>query len=296
MIDISTDFGRAVYLSNVALNEGNAVALLDSIIQEMSGDEQLSKAAIKHRADEIRHEVIVRKRLAELGLMPADVTPLKNAADRLYTKLGPRTVAEKYGVLQVLEEYAVDHYTEIANAFRPDDLETAEMFDGIVRDEASHLRYCAAVGAKLGGKEHIQTMDRYRRTYLESINDPLFPDPAVEVFDKAKHFAMWESWGEKADPSACGAGLIIPGFCGGFIDQIGTTSNVYLHGLRTNPAKPLSDKIRTMVTMREAMIAAVKGAGFTRGFMTTNNMVIERGFSERLGWTRNGEYIIAGVF
>jgi hypothetical protein len=296
----STPLGRSLLLSSVVSNEMSAVRLLSEILHDIKSvgvDERIVTMVERHRNDEIRHDEIIRERMSELGFSVAALDAFAAPGLDLYERLRPRDFAEKYAIIQVMEETAEDNYSAISTAFRGSDKDTAKLLDLIVYDERSHLKYCSLIAREFGGATHEALISSYRDEVKAMMSRNRSGSlPPIEIFDHRSHFEMWQSWGPKADPSACGAGLIIPGFCGGFADQIGNTSTVYLHGLRANPKIRPTERFAPMARLRLAMITAIKSAGFKFGLMTTSNILIERSFADDFGWERNGEYVMMGDF
>jgi rubrerythrin len=276
---VRTPEGRAYLLSYVGEEETASIPMLTQIASELV-DPQLQKMAAKHLADEMRHETVLRERFLAMGLPPPKVDANAVLAE-LYREMNPQTTAEKYMVVQVLEERAARTYPLIAKAFRPYDPASADVFEGIAADEARHVRFCEAVTRRIGHVDSDETLARYRRaeSRLQRIEEP------VVVYEHSRHFEMMQSWaGEKLNPEGFGSGLVIPGQCCGFVDGIGTTRTAFFYGLRANPQMPLVARGKAILRLADRVISAARNAGYTSGVTSTSNDVVAKFWVSRMGF------------
>jgi hypothetical protein len=296
--------GRELLLTHIATTESAAVLVLDEILRDLNNP-RLRKMATKHRADEVNHAGMLTERLRDLGI-EQDMSK-KNASlarlEQLWATLNPSTVAEKYAVLQVIEEQDAPLFGVLAAALLPYDPLTAEVFTRMGKDEQTHVRYCHVAARELGGGTSAATIERYReinellRTPIGvQVPEPMpEPDP-IEVYSHERHLEMIQAWApEILDPFAFGNGLIIPGLACGFVDGIGATRTAYFHGLRANPAAPMLARGKAILRLAPRILQAARDAGYTTGVTSTANSVVERFWVERIGLRRNGESVLTGA-
>ena len=290
--------GRGLILTHMAVTESAAVLVLDEVLKDLrSGDQRLYWMAQKHREDEVHHASMVVSRLAELGLSPKTADGEASFARlwNLYTTLNPVTVAEKYLLIQVVEEQDVPLFEVVAEAMRPHDPVTAGIFDRMCRDEKAHVRYCAVIQRELGDADSAAKLALYRLAAETFHGHGLTQKPEVEVYKAAQHFAMIEAWGSPLDPASLGSGLVIPGLCCGFVDGIGQTRTAYFYGLRANPAVPMVARGKAILRLAPRIIQAARDSGFTAAVTSTANGVVQRFWVEKLGFARNGESVLTGA-
>jgi hypothetical protein len=285
----SSQKGRDLLLSHIATTENAAVLVLDEVLKDLK-DPKLIKMAKKHRADEVRHATMLSMRMDQLGIPKNEeqANASLRRLGRLYETLNPQTIAEKYAVIQIIEEQDAPLFEELADAIRPHDLRTAEIFARMAVDEASHIHYCRVITKDIPRG----TLERYRE-----VNKALLLHPnEVEVYSQDLHFGMIQSWTEnRLDVTQFGNGLIIPGLCCGFVDGIGATKTAYFYGLKTNPAATLVARGRAILRLAPRIIQAARDAGYTSAVTSTSNSVVERFWVEKLGFVRNGESVLMGA-
>jgi rubrerythrin len=135
-------------------DEGGVFDLLATMVDEP----RLQRLVTRHRDDEIRHAALYRGCLErngftmehvpdELRLIPA-IARQSNTLDELATGLDDprRFIVRIYALLHAIEERGVEQFPLIAEAFRPADPETAEVYLTVTADERRHLRHCATIG------------------------------------------------------------------------------------------------------------------------------------------------------
>ncbi len=168
----STPEGRAHVLAQVADAESSGEGQIFDRALARVEDPELQKLIQKHRADEIRHEELLRERLRRTGIA-LTTPPELRIIDRLDHEVGGlldkpiaggRGVMEAYLLLQVLEERAVSSYPIIQRALLPHDPGSAATFEVILDDERRHLKYCRAISQRYAPSEAIlqETLARYR--------------------------------------------------------------------------------------------------------------------------------------
>lgn len=286
--------GREILLTHIATTEGAAVLVLDDILRDLQ-DPRLIKMALRHRSDEVRHASMLNDRLEQLGVKP-DQSKMNASLARLealWATLQPSTPAEKYAVLQVIEEQDAPLFGVLADAMRPHDPASAAVFERMGKDERSHVRYCHVAAREL--EADPATLERYR-----AVNDasrkPIGFELPIEFYDHDRHFAMLQAWSPEAlDPASFGSGLVIPGLACGFVDGIGDTKTCYFYGLKTNPGLPMVARGKAILRLAARILQAARDAGYTAGVTSTANSVVERFWVERLGFKRNGESVLTGA-
>ena len=121
----------------------------------------LRRIVLRHRDDEVRHAALFRGCLARLGLekeeLPDSIRVIRQIADdardrdrRIETA---DDIVRTYALLLAIEERGVERFPRIAEAFRPHDPETADVYLQIARDERGHVRHCNRIGAHYAGDE-----------------------------------------------------------------------------------------------------------------------------------------------
>lgn len=179
---VETAAGRAHILNQVADAEDNGESqIFERILAEVE-DPVLRKVISRHQADEVRHAALLRARCEATGV---DVGPVPMSI-RLIARLdaaaggcSTRTirthsdVMEAYVLLQVIEERAITQFSLLAQAFRPVDPESADLFVRIGRDEERHLRYCLAVTRRCAPSEKVRVaaLARYRELEARCFRD-----------------------------------------------------------------------------------------------------------------------------
>jgi rubrerythrin len=286
--------GREMLLTHIATTESAAVLVLDDILRDLQ-DPRLIKMALRHRADEVRHAAMLSDRLDQLGIK-ADHSKMNSSLARLealWATLQPSTPAEKYAVLQVIEEQDAPLFGVLADAMRPHDPATAAVFERMGKDERSHVRYCHVAAREL--KANPATLQRYR-AINEASRKPIGFELPIEFYDHRRHFAMIQAWSsEQLDPTAFGSGLVVPGLACGFVDGVGSTSVAYFYGLKTNPHVPMVARGKAILRLATRILQAARDAGYTSGVTSTANSVVERFWVERLKFKRNGESVLTGA-
>jgi rubrerythrin len=147
--------GRQLMLSiSVDAEEGDESGVFDRLV-EVVDEPALNRVVVTHRDDEIRHASRFRGCLARNGWdkleVPDSMRVIREVADGEGEPARPaietaEDIVATYALLLVIEERGVQRYGHIAEAFRPHDPETAEVYLEVVRDERGHTRYCARIG------------------------------------------------------------------------------------------------------------------------------------------------------
>jgi rubrerythrin len=171
---ITSDEGRAHLLNQCADAEGNGENGFFEHILAHVDDPALQKMIGKHRDDELRHEQLFLAARDKTGIDPGPVPADLKLIDRLDRAVGGffaqpvrdrRDVMQAYLMLQVIEERALTQFALFERAFRGIDDETADMIDGIARDEERHLKYCHAIARRYAPDAATQqaTLDELRQ-------------------------------------------------------------------------------------------------------------------------------------
>lgn len=116
-------------------------------------DSRLRRIVERHRDDEDRHAQLFRDCLGRLGLQKSSVSDdlqlIRRIADATGSGEGIRSaddVVASYALLLAIEKRGVEQFPLIADAYRPVDPETAEVYLRVARDERGHVRYCEMIG------------------------------------------------------------------------------------------------------------------------------------------------------
>ena len=191
--------GRAFLLNQAADAEGtDEGAIFDRLLRHVE-DPALRKMIERHRADELRHEALLRACIARTGVVPAPVPPHLRLLDRLDQKLGglmqqpvrdDRDVMMSYLVLLVIEERALNQFALFIPAFERVDPETAAVFREIARDEERHLRYCYAISKRYAPGEATWAahLDHLRAIEAKAFSETS-RDVSRHVFEAGLHGA-----------------------------------------------------------------------------------------------------------
>jgi rubrerythrin len=149
---LSTPEGRRRMLSiSVDAEEGDEGGVFDRLA-EVVDEPELRRVVLRHRDDEARHAALFRGCLARLGMdkeeMPDQLRVIRamgggSGASRIGSA---EAIVRMYAVLLAIEERGVERFPRIAEAFRPHDPETADVYLRVTRDERGHVRYCHRIG------------------------------------------------------------------------------------------------------------------------------------------------------
>src|SRR5579863_9272082 len=158
---LSTAEGRRRMLSiSVDAEEGDEGGVFDRLAHAVD-DPALRRIVLRHRDDEVRHAALFRGCLSRLGLEKEEIPD----ALRVIRAIGgsssatppPIETAEDivrtYALLLAIEERGVERFPRIADAFRPHDPETADVYMRVARDERGHVRYCNRIGRHYAASE-----------------------------------------------------------------------------------------------------------------------------------------------
>ena len=158
---MTTDAGRQHMLStSVEAEEGDEVDRFGQLARFVE-DPKLRRVVERHRDDEVRHAGLFRGCLKRLGLtqspIPDELKIIRQVgeatghADRAVETA--EDVVATYALLLAIERRGVEQFPRIAQAFRPTDPETADVYLRVARDEQGHVRYCENLG------RHFATSD-----------------------------------------------------------------------------------------------------------------------------------------
>jgi rubrerythrin len=156
---LATEAGRQHLLSiSVDAEEGDEGGIFDQLADAVD-DPDLRRIVERHRDDEVRHAGLFRSCLARLGLekqeTPDDLRIIRRIAGTTGGLAGGVRTADDivavYAMLLAIEERGVEQFPLIADAFRPHDEETAEVYLRVARDERRHVRYCERIGQHYAG-------------------------------------------------------------------------------------------------------------------------------------------------
>lgn len=282
--------------------ELGAVSILEEIAC-LKVPPTLLKMVSRHLLDEHRHADMLYGRFnaGHFNVGP-HMEKLKAVRDAMNPD--PTSIADLYSVLQILEEEGSATYGSVAEAFQIEDPDSAEIFRRIEADEVVHIAYCKAVDSRLGTESSRAKREQMRKAYAAMNNEAATlkmvdglskaDGPPVECYSREKHWEMIKAWGIHTDPDSLGNGLVIADQCCGFVDRIGSTNVAYFYGAGVNPDLSAMERIVALIRLRDAIVASARAAGFTRGVTSTNNLAVERGWNDLLGWTRDGGYVIGG--
>jgi rubrerythrin len=151
---VASEAGRRHLLSiSVEAEEGDESGIFDQLADAVD-DPKLRRLVVRHRDDEVRHAGLFRGCLDRLGLeqepVPDELKIIREIAKAAEGRdVGVRTaddVVRTCAVLQAIEERGVEQFPLIADAFRPADPETADVYLRVARDERGHVRYCEQIG------------------------------------------------------------------------------------------------------------------------------------------------------
>jgi rubrerythrin len=149
--------GRRLMLSiSVDAEEGDESGVFDRLA-EVVDEPALQRVVMTHRDDEVRHASLFRGCLARNGWdkldVPDSMRVIREVADGDGADEPARPaidtaedIVATYALLLVIEERGVERFGHIAEAFRPHDPETAEVYLQVARDERGHTRYCHRIG------------------------------------------------------------------------------------------------------------------------------------------------------
>ena len=115
---------------------------------------RLRRIVEQHRDDEVRHAQLFRGCLARLGFefqpVPDELKIIRRIAEGANgSEIGihdAHDVMRTYAVLLAIEERGVEQFPLIADAFRPHDPVTADVYLRVARDERGHVQYCRRIG------------------------------------------------------------------------------------------------------------------------------------------------------
>ena len=150
---LSSPDGRRRMLSlSVDAEEGDESGVFDQLADAVDNPE-LRRVVLRHRDDEIRHAALFRGCLARLGTdkeeIPSEmriIRELASEADPARRIESADDIVRSYATLLAIEERGVERFPKIAEAFRPHDPETADVYLRVARDERGHVRYCNRIG------------------------------------------------------------------------------------------------------------------------------------------------------
>jgi rubrerythrin len=151
---VATPEGRQHMLSvSVDAEEGDEGGVFDRLA-EVVDDPKLRRIVLQHRDDEARHAQLFRDCLARTGLhhqaVPDELKIIRHIAGTVGPSRtgieGPEDVVRTYAVLLAIEERGVEQFPLIADAFRPHDPQTADVYRRVARDERGHVQYCRRIG------------------------------------------------------------------------------------------------------------------------------------------------------
>jgi rubrerythrin len=152
---LATPAGRRHMLSiSVDAEEGDEGGIFDQLADTVD-DPKLRRIVERHRDDEVRHARLFRGCLArldfELQPLPDDLKVIRQIAASTTRGTEHRVhttddVVATYAVLLAIEQRGVEQFPLIADAFRPFDPDTADVYERVTRDERGHVRYCDTIG------------------------------------------------------------------------------------------------------------------------------------------------------
>lgn len=150
----ATARGRQHMLSlTVEAEEADETGIFDQLA-DVVDDPRLRRIVERHRDDEVRHAALFRGCLERLGLEVQPVPEELRIVRRIAAmagggRPGVRTKADvvaTYALLLAIERRGVEQFPLIADAFRPVDPETADVYVRVARDERGHVSHCETIG------------------------------------------------------------------------------------------------------------------------------------------------------
>jgi len=149
----STEGRRHMLSISVDAEEGDEGAVFEQLVSAVE-DPKLRRIVERHRGDEERHARLFRGCLERLGLEKQPVPDEMRIIRQIANITGGfdrevRTaddIVKTYAMLHAIEQRGVEQFPAIAEAFRPIDPETADVYLRVARDERGHVRYCEQIG------------------------------------------------------------------------------------------------------------------------------------------------------
>jgi rubrerythrin len=153
---IGTPEGRAHILRQLADAEGNGENGFFEMVLAKVNDAGLRQLIQKHKADELRHEQMFLDCANRLSAAAEPIPDSVKYVERVFDAVGFRDqpiesdedIMNAYLLLQAVEERSVVQFALFERVFRELDVETAQVFVAIGKDEERHIKYCQAIARR----------------------------------------------------------------------------------------------------------------------------------------------------
>ena len=177
------------FLQTSANEEGNGEGMVFERVKKFV-DGPIAKLVDTHASDEVRHEAMILAQLARRGgqntFVPDDfkmVDAMAKAAGNIFDRefTNAEDAAQAYFLLYAIERRAIERFTLMLEALEEvGDLELANLYRTIAKDERVHMRYCVAATRAMVPDDAKWTAMRDRFVQLEA-----------EVFTAQTRKFMW---------------------------------------------------------------------------------------------------------
>lgn len=166
------------FLQTSANEEGNGEGMVFERVKKFV-DGPIAKLVDTHAADEVRHEAMILAQLERRGGLGTTVIPDGFAVvERMAKEAGnifdrefadAEDAAQAYFLLYAVERRAIERFTLMLEALEElGDLELADLYRRIAKDERVHMRYCVAATRAMVPDDAKWTAMRDRFVELEA--------------------------------------------------------------------------------------------------------------------------------
>ncbi len=155
---------RAYVLTQASIAEATDEGAIFEHIAKHVDDPKLERMVRRHHEDEKRHAQLFAACAERQNVPPVEIPEHMRVIDNLNKHVGlfdkpiesTLDVMNAYLVLQVIEERAVEQFSQIAPVMELYDAKTAAIIRGIAEDENRHLRYCRAITKNYAPSEEVR--------------------------------------------------------------------------------------------------------------------------------------------
>lgn len=153
---VQTKGGQTFLLNlTVAGKEADEGATYNQIIGFID-DPQLASMSQRHYADEMRHAAMFRGCLSRLGLPYVDlpeelkmVPRIRNATGAYFGRIqSAQDMVNACAVIYAIEQRSIRQFAAWAAAFESVDVEIAQTYRAVLRDDEHHLNICTTIGRR----------------------------------------------------------------------------------------------------------------------------------------------------